>query len=243
MTSAGDGAGMIGESDPFAAFQRIFGDLSAGDTQAIIRQRAQRKSVLDLVRAELADLRCDLGTEERPKFDLHVDAVREIEKGLDARGAGEFCAAPSIGASFDVRNRANLPQITKAQLDNAVAAFACDLTRVITLQFETAGNADHTWVGTRGPHDIAHGNFPLSPAEQHDWGATIDTWYASQFAYIVGKLDSIPEGAGTMLDNTLCVWTHEQSNASAHQRTDPMFSTKEKVINQEGYKMTYPNIL
>jgi hypothetical protein len=220
MTSSGDGGAMPPENNPFNAFDRAFSDLKPGDPAAAARLRAERKSVLDLVQAELADVRCELGAEERPKFDHHLDSIREVERGLEAKTAAESCTAPALGSSFDPNDETILPQIMKSQFDIAVAALACDLTRLVTLQ-TAAGNAQHPWVGVNhGHHDIAHGNFPLTDQELHDWGAMIDAWYASQFAYIVGKLDAIPEGSGTMLDNTLCVWSHEQSNASSHQRTD-----------------------
>jgi hypothetical protein len=33
--------------------------------------------------------------------------------------------------------------------------------------------------------------------------------HAEQFATILSQLDSIPDGGGTLLDNTLCVWISE----------------------------------
>ena len=42
----------------------------------------------------------------------------------------------------------------------------------------------------------------------------IDRWYATQFAYLLGKLDAVKEGNGTMLDNTLVVWGREMGTTS-----------------------------
>jgi hypothetical protein len=44
----------------------------------------------------------------------------------------------------------------------------------------------------------------------------IDGFYAQKFANLVKMLDSIPEGGGTVLDNTATVWFNEMSDGNAH---------------------------
>ena len=44
----------------------------------------------------------------------------------------------------------------------------------------------------------------------------IDAYYAQKFANLVKMLDSIPEGDGTVLDNTAAVWFNEMSDGNAH---------------------------
>ena len=44
----------------------------------------------------------------------------------------------------------------------------------------------------------------------------VDRWYAQQFAYLVGRLDSITEGDRTLLDNSATVWFNEMSDGNAH---------------------------
>jgi hypothetical protein len=50
----------------------------------------------------------------------------------------------------------------------------------------------------------------------NDMIVTMDTYYAQKFAYLVGQLDSIAEGDGTLLDNTATVWFQEMSDGNAH---------------------------
>jgi hypothetical protein len=45
--------------------------------------------------------------------------------------------------------------------------------------------------------------------------AEIDTWYGAKFAKLVGLLDSLPEGDGTLLDNTATTWLQEFSDGGA----------------------------
>ena len=57
---------------------------------------------------------------------------------------------------------------------------------------------------------------------QPDWERNL-TWYAEQFAYLLTKLDSIPEGDGTLLDNTAILWGNEISRGNTHDLTDIPF--------------------
>ena len=42
-------------------------------------------------------------------------------------------------------------------------------------------------------------------------------WHVEEFAYLVGKLKSMPEGDGNMLDRTLLVYVHEHAEANSHK--------------------------
>lgn len=51
----------------------------------------------------------------------------------------------------------------------------------------------------------------------------INVWYAEPFAYLLKKLDSIPEGDGTVLDNTLVLWGNELGKGNSHTRREVPF--------------------
>src|SRR5207302_9297881 len=42
-------------------------------------------------------------------------------------------------------------------------------------------------------------------------------WHVQEFAYLVAKLKSIPEGDGTLLDHTCLIYTHEHAEANPHK--------------------------
>jgi hypothetical protein len=46
----------------------------------------------------------------------------------------------------------------------------------------------------------------------------INAWYAGQFAYLISELKKIPEGDGTLLDNTILFWPNELSQGEVHDR-------------------------
>jgi hypothetical protein len=45
-------------------------------------------------------------------------------------------------------------------------------------------------------------------------------WHVEEFAYLVGKLKSTPEGAGNMLDNTCLLFVHEHAEANSHKNNN-----------------------
>ena len=102
-------------------------------------------------------------------------------------------------------------------------ALACDLTRVATIQWErSVGDVRFSWLGaTRGHHAYSHD--ADSVADTVEMLTKINIWYSEQFAYLLGKLASIREGTGTMLDNTLVFWCNELSRGNSHSHPDMPF--------------------
>jgi hypothetical protein len=208
------------ENDPGKAFDRIFGMFSADDG-ALVRLRARRKSVLDGVSKDFARLSPKLAAEDRIKTTAYADALRDIEKRLETGGllAGA-CAKPARPAAMNINDNGNYPAVGKLQMDLLVMALACDLTRVASIQWSrSTGNRVHSWQGIReSHHDLSHeGNSNLDAVEKL---TKINTWYAEQVAYLCAAMKQIPEGSGTMLDNTVIVWGNELGMGNSHSHRD-----------------------
>ena len=74
----------------------------------------------------------------------------------------------------------------------------------------SVGDVRFTWVDpaiTRGHHDLSHDGD--SDRDTVEMLTKINVWYTEQFAYLIDALKKIPEGNGTMLDNTLILWCNE----------------------------------
>jgi hypothetical protein len=119
----------------------------------------------------------------------------------------------------DVRNENdNMPRTTRMQIDLMVNSFAADFTRVATLQItNSVGNARMKWL------NISEGHHGLSYKEDSDRDAQdqltrINKWYCEQLAYLAKRLAETPEpgGSGSLLDNTLIVWTNELGKGNTH---------------------------
>ncbi len=225
LLARGPGQILFPENSPAKIYQSLFADLalpgsSSGPDPQAQKLLASRKSMLDFVRADLARLRCALGTEERPKFDAHLGAVRDLEESLTftATASGPGCARPGQSPGTDFRATG------KNQMDLIVRAFACDLTRVVSLQWGGgASNTVYDWLGlTKGHHAIAHYRGVGLTAEQAAVMTTkIETWFAQQFFYLCDQLNRITDVDGrTLLDNTAVVWLHEQQDGFRHGMRD-----------------------
>jgi hypothetical protein len=203
------------ETSPARAFTRLFANFSGGGTMpdpAADRLRAEKKSVLDLVSGQLARIRPMVSTADQLKIDAHANAIREIETRLVSTGGTISCMKPAAPP-----NPSDVPGLLTTQLDVLAAALACNLTQVASLQLKVGDNDNnpYPWLG------VNDGHHPLSHSGDGDLVAKdkltkIYTWYADRFAYFLGKLDAIPEGNGTVLDNTLVVWSSEIGKGNNH---------------------------
>lgn len=214
---------------PYAAFDRIFAGATSTPPGAVDpaleRLRRNRQTVLGLVREELAAARGVVGTEDRLKLDAHLESIQDIERRLVAPpGVGSRdCEPPELGQLLDVAAAVNLPAVGKLQIDIAVSALACDLTRVATVQF-THAESDQTFpfLGIDGAHHVMSHAGDSDAAAQENL-TKINVWYAEQLAYLLGKLASYPEGEGSLLDNTVVLWCNEVGKGNNHSHRDLPF--------------------
>jgi hypothetical protein len=225
MSYGGPGDPRTPLDDPKQVFTRLFGDTQASQA-AIVALHQQRRSVLDAVLSEFNAVNASLSYDDKQKLTRHADAIRDLERQLDVMTTGS-CVVPKDPPNvpttvFDcVRDgRPNkclsgFPEIGKAQMDLMVLAFACDITRVVTLQWSTAESTMvHSQLGISNEHHLMSHDSANHAGEL----TKINTWYAEQFAYLIAELKKIPEGDGTLLDNTLLHWPNELSAGDVHNR-------------------------
>ncbi len=223
------------ENDPVKIWKSVFESATLGGGTVdpkVEARKANRKSILDLVRKDLKRLSPALGKDDRNRLDAHLNSVEELDMALSTKPPAttlDFCKKPAKPPQLKVEaysGNDNIPQISRLQIDLLVMAMACDLTRVGSLQYGRAG-AQHrfTWLGpefnsdpdngpndqTQGIHGLAHNeNTPTSRALL----ARCHQWYSGEVKYLIDKLSTIPEGNGFMIDNTLVVWVNEMGTGS-----------------------------
>jgi Protein of unknown function (DUF1552) len=224
---SGPGKVVPAMQSPWDAYKRIFANVqaSAGSAPAPTPQVDLRQSALDYALQETASLRTRLGAHDRALLDSYQESLRDIERRLTTvpMAAAGGCSPPTLGGALDVKAEANYPAIGRLQMDLALAAFQCGLTRVASLQWGNSNDqCTYSWLGvnTLG-HDMAHNNNNCDP--KHEKKLKVYRWYAEQAAYLMGKLSAIPEGAGSMLDNTLVLWASEFSDSNGHSANKLMW--------------------
>lgn len=201
------------QSSARGAFERVAGLVDIDPLEAE-RRRAQSRSVLDSVLADFEAIQPKLSSEERILLDAHFDLVREQELRLQQPYMPIECGyLPSGVSDLDV------PTTFLGHADTIAAAFACDVTRVVTLVIGQSGySAHYGWAGVNADyHECAHGSVPN--ALQLFTQANV--WHADMLAALLTRLDAIPDIDGTLLDNTLVLWTSELGlHSHTHYKND-----------------------
>ncbi len=226
---------MLGmEPDPRVAFDRLFADFEPGDPTPLQRLRSARGSVLDAVADSYAHTSARLSARDRVLLEEHAAKIRELElRFSNGAAGGQGCALPefSLPADYDP-NHDDFDDVgARAQIENAVMALACDMTRVVSLQYTHGQGNRFPWLGHPFPFDHWegwHGIFhivPDGPTGREDpvvRAAMLDVfrWYTSMFHHLVQRLAETPDGDGTLLDSTLVVWACEMGDGAGHNTVD-----------------------
>jgi hypothetical protein len=194
--------------DPYQMFAKLYGRAKDQD---------ELKSVLDGVTDDLKKVGAAVGSADKRLIDEHATFVREMEEELKQAKAAAAHPIPVLEPGVRKDND-NIPQISKAQIDLMVNAFAADFTRVASLQYtNSVGNARMRWLGINDPHHgLSHEGNDKLPAQEKL--TKINKWFCEQLAYMAKRLAETPEpgGTGSLLDNTLIVWTNELGEGNSH---------------------------
>jgi len=208
MSWAGYDRALPPEMIPQNLFDRLFG---VKNTSWVSR----KKSVLDLVKDDVAELEPVLGTADRARLDEHLTSVRDLERAVAS-------LPPDYGKNIkepeDITDLTDYPKIAKIQSDLVVHAFASGQTRVATYMLTKCQSLTRfPWLGLAGNrhHDYTHANAG-SPSSQRIM-RDITRWHCEEFAYLLERMKAVPEGDGTLLDNTIAISTHEHAEANPHK--------------------------
>src|SRR5690606_23290928 len=133
------------------------------------------------------------------------------------------CAQPDLPPDLDADSESSMPEISKLQRRLLTAAFSCGLTRIASLQFSTAVNDIRMpWIESTGSgHALSHAGDSNDDAIAER--IRRQNWMAQEIADLMSDLDAIPEGGGSVLDNTLIVWANELGVGNAHTHSNIPF--------------------
>ncbi|RPH40189.1 MAG: DUF1552 domain-containing protein, partial [Planctomycetota bacterium] len=185
------------------------------------------RKLKDKAFARSVDRACIYGGAEavgRP-LEEHAAFVRETEKELTAV-AKEKLAAPPPAPDASLRDENDsIPKLSRQQIELMVNSFKQDFARIASLQYtQSVGGAKFRWLGiTEGQHELSHK--PDKDEAAQAALTKINKWYCEELAYLCKRLQETPEpdGQGSLLDNTLIVWTNELGQGNSHTRNNIPF--------------------
>ena len=208
--------------DVFAALFGMGGTTTGGGTDpALARLWAQRKSVFDATNTETERIKKIVGASDRLKLDAHLTAMRDVEKRLVQMPSTmpmpgtATCAKPTL-TDVDLKNDDLYLKAGQLQMDLAVAALACDQTRIITFQWSYS-ESEHLFgfLNIPGNHHVISHNFTAGTADFMNYDK-IQIWYAQQFAAFLTRMEAYKEGTRSLLDNSIVLWATEIGEATSH---------------------------
>jgi hypothetical protein len=195
--------------DPYQMFAKLYGKT---------KDRELLASVLDDVKDDLKKVGSSVSAADRRLLDDHASFVREMERELkEAAEAKAGHKVPEVEPGVKKEND-NIPRISKMQIDLMVNSFVNDFSRVATLQYtNSVGMARMKWIGiSEGHHELSHE--PDTNEKAVEKLTKINKWFCEQLAYLAKRLAETPEpgGQGSLLDNTLIMWTNELGKGNSH---------------------------
>jgi hypothetical protein len=198
---------------PSLAFDSLFDNRGSRRTQ----------SILDRVQEQAARLSRQVSSGDKAKLDEYLTSVREVETRIEhmrttknkadehARDRGRpamTMARPDNGLPEDIREHMRL------MCDIIALGFQTDKTRVATLLLcRDLSGLFYPFLDVRTAHH------PASHDDQSDAYERVSRYYCSQLAYLAGRLEAMPEGEGTVLDNSCVMFISNMWSGSKHDST------------------------
>jgi hypothetical protein len=199
--------------DPRVAFDMLFG--TGGSQADRANRRKTRRSILDFIQSEVADVRKELGVSDTHRLDRYLTHVREIERRIQAIEArntsGEERALPDAPAGVPDSFQEHM----RLMFDLQVLALETDMTRIIS--FKTGRDAQNRVFPESGV------NLPFHPTSHHgdreerimDFNR-INKFRVGQLPYLLDRLKASQDGDSNLLDKTLIVWGSPMADPNVH---------------------------
>lgn len=225
--------------DPQVIFDLLFSGFDPQTTaEEQAKRRANRISVIDYTTDQVEHLQTRLGKTDRDKLDQYLTGLRDLEKRLVAENTEAVCSLPAMfsGAYPDFTTHVDL------MTELMALAFQCDMTRVVSFMLENAGSyRDYSFIGAPGAHhEISH---HMDNPDNFAKLEIINRWEMVQFAKLLQKLKSSPEGDGNLLDNCVVFLSSEISDGNAHNHNNlpVLLAGRAKGLMTPGRHVAYPD--
>lgn len=206
----GPGQPLAAQCRPELAYESLFGGIGATKNDF-----AHRKNLLDLLGDDVKALRSQLRGTELTQLDYQIEAFESLSR-RNAQLAAMFeqgkltKSAPKLPTPYPVK----FTDTVTAQFGIAASAIVTGLTNVVTIATELCTvRGNYTDISDMGTHGIGHNEKDVKLALTGlEILPKVRRHIAEQAAALLKRLAEMPEDGGTMLDNTLVVFTSDSAN-------------------------------
>lgn len=204
------------QNNPQVVFEHLFGDGATPEQREARRQ--QSLSLLDAVSDQLSALDKSLPASDKARLEQYLTDIREIERRIVQAGA-------KVTDDIEVPDKPNgipaeVDEHIKLMYDLQVLAWQTEISRVSTfLMAKELSGAVYPASGVRDSfHTLSHHS---NNEDNKARFAVLNTYHVSLLAYFLEKLDSIPDGEGSLLDNSMILYGSGMSDGNSHNH-DPL---------------------
>lgn len=196
------------QGSPDLAFQQLFGSAASASGQGQARFRMQ-KNLLDFMVDDVRKVNDAIPSSEKNKLDTYLSAFEELQvrhTRLTNMSERIKANAPSLDDKFT----SEVEEIRQeAHFDLASAALIAGLTNCVTLRLDNLTTVYSNLGLSKHNHGIGHNESSRSQEECRD---VIREHHCGLLADMARKLKAVPEGDGTMLDNTIIIFFSDSAN-------------------------------
>ena len=212
LTASGPNQPIFMHCDPNMLYQMLFGSIAEGD----IKKHYQARSDVMLEIEHMAKLKLKgLPQSESERYEKYVNGFRDLN-GLREKLSKISGQLRKYAPKLD--DRYSKPKFETdwhdALLEIGIAALQANLTNVLTIA-SGCGEYFGSWKGL-GVSDTGHGLGHIDQPGNGIW-TKIRHYNCEMLVKLMKALEAIPEGTGSMMDNTLIVYS---SNNGKEQHTD-----------------------
>lgn len=204
---------LLGENNPRAVFERLFGDSGSTDPTARLERMRKDQSILDSVSDKISALQRGLGPNDQIRVNEYLEAVRDIERRIQKAEEQSDRELPEVDQPAGIP--ATYGEHAKLMFDLLLLAYQTDLTRVSTYMMarEISGRT-YSEIGVPDSHHPTshHRDDPTL----YEKIAKINTFHLSLFSYFLEKARATPDGDGNLLDHMMLLYGAGMSDSNRH---------------------------
>ncbi len=204
------------EINPRVLFERMFG--RPGTAQQRLARMKTGRSILDSIQEDLKDLQLDLGAKDKGRLNDYLDNVRETEARIQRAEKQATTSATAI-PDAPIGIPEFFPEHIALQFELIALAYMTDLTRVFTFMLSRdVTQRTYPEIGITEPHHaLSHHSGDEAKKKQL---VELHRYHMGMFKKFLDRLNSTPEGDGSILSNSMILYGSGMSESQIHDRRD-----------------------
>ena len=206
-SASGRGRSLATVLDPALVYQKLFGGVAKGRSAADF---SARRNLLDHMRTEIKRVERQLGSVGREKLDMYLSSFENLSHTSQRLIEKESVLEKLAPQDTDKFSSMTPTDRLDSHFELATAALIGGLTNSVTIASGVGFphfNITFNELGVAtSKHRIGHGLYLEDDPTAWNESEQIRAYHFKLIARTLRKLGEIPEGNGTMLDNTVVVY-------------------------------------